>query len=117
MPKQKISRGKGFLLTLIILVIAVILTLGYFGISVQRDVVGNATVQSNFVYVSDQIKALWDTYLKDLAIRLWHWTVVYITNLPVGSGNGIEIPQITMPGIINTLQSTDPLNTAPPATQ
>ncbi len=101
--------SKGSLITLAILLAAGITLLGYFGINLQRDIVGNPTVESNFSYVINGVQIIWNTYLRDAAIKLWHWTVVNITNLPVGSGNAIKIPQVTYPGIINTLQSTDPL--------
>lgn len=105
--------NKGSLIMLAILLAAGIALLGYFGINIKRDIADNPNVESNFSYVSTEIGTFWNTYLEDAAIKLWHWTVVNITNLPVGSGNGIKIPQITYPGLINTLQSTDRMNGQP----
>lgn len=86
--------SKGSLILTIILFIAVITIMGYFGISLQRDIVDNPSVQSNFSYVSSEIKWLWNTYLKQAATNLWHWVVINVTNLPIGTGNEIQVPQV-----------------------
>ena len=86
------TSGSIFILTL--LIIAGIAVLGYFGINVQRDVVGNPTVQSNFSYVWGQLSFVWDNYLRDMAVGLWNWIITNVTNLPVGSGNGILAPMV-----------------------
>ena len=118
MSISKFSRKKGSLFTLVLLIIAMVIVLGYFGINVQRDVIGNSTVQNNFTYLYDQVKWFWNTYLEDLAIRLWQWTIVNVTNLPVGSGNGIQIPQVLLPiDIWNLPNPLDVLNTTQNQTQ
>jgi hypothetical protein len=93
---------------LVVILIAIIAALGFFGISVQNDIVGNPVIQSNFSYVWGQISVFWNLYLKDLAIGLWHWAILNVTNLPVGSGNGIPIPQVNFP--INLSSIPSPLN-------
>ncbi len=109
---SKFSRNKGSLFALVLVIIALVVVLGYFGISVRQDIVGNPTVQSNFVYVFGEVKMFWNNYLKDLAVRLWYWTIVNVTNLPVGSGNGIQIPQVPLPiDIWNLPNPLDVLNT------
>lgn len=100
--------NKGSALTLVIVLVVIIAILGYFGISVQNDVVANPTVQSNFSYVWNQISMFWNTYLKDLALALWNWAIINVTNLPVGSGNGIPIPYVNLPIDISNLPN--PLN-------
>jgi hypothetical protein len=116
LPKRKGGYSRGSIVTLIIILIAVIAVMGYFGISVQRDVVGNPTIQSNFSYVWTQISVFWNAYLKDLAIGLWRWAIINVTNLPVGSGNGIPIPHINWPVDISNL--SNPINALqnPPTT-
>lgn len=100
--------NKGSMFMLVIILIAIIAVMGYFGISVQNDVIGNPTVQSNFSYVWGQVSTFWNTYLKDLAIGLWHWAIINVTNLPVGSGNGIPIPHVNLPIDLSSIPS--PLN-------
>ncbi len=76
-----------------ILLIAVIALMGYFGISLERDVAGNPTIQSNFSYVWNEIKFVWNNYLKEATGKLWRWAVINVNNLPLGSGNGVQVPQ------------------------
>lgn len=95
---MNLKRHKGSIFILIIIIIAIIAVLGYFGISVQRDVVGNPTVQSNFSYVTAQAKMIWVTYLKEPTMVIWKWAVNNVLNLPVGTGsNGITVPQVNLP--------------------
>ena len=88
-------RNKGSLLLIAILFAAIIAVMGYFGISLERDVVGNLTVQSNFSYVSDKIKYVWGNYLRETSTNLWRWAVINVTNLPIGTGNEIQVPQVS----------------------
>lgn len=89
-------RHRGSVLTLIVVIVAIILILGYYGISIQRDIVQNPTNQSNFSYVWTQLADFWNNYLKAPVLAVWRWAVANVLNLPVQTGsNGITIPQIT----------------------
>lgn len=91
------KHSKGSLVALVIIILAVIVALGYFGISVKRDIVDNPTVEENTGYVWGKIKYLWDNYLKDAAIKVWDWAFINLRNLPLGTGNQIQVPGVEMP--------------------
>jgi len=82
-----------------IIIAAIIVSLGYFGINIQRDIIGNPTIQSNFTYLYKQGLKAWDTYIKSGFKRTFSWISGQIENLPVGSDNGINIPQIDLNNI------------------
>lgn len=90
--------NKGSIFMFVILVIALLAVLGYFGINVNRDVVQNPNVQSNFSYVWGNLQDLWNNYFKQPAKIVWNWALINVINLPVKTGNnGINIPGVNMP--------------------
>lgn len=106
---MNVMRRRGSIFILVLIIIATIALLGYFGISVQRDIVGNPTVQSNFGYVTGEVKYIWVTYLKETTLKIWSWAVNNVLNLPVGTGNnGINVPQIDTQSI--SIPSDVPVN-------
>lgn len=69
--KFKYETNRGVLVKWIIIIIAVILVLSYFGISI-RSTAESATGQDNFSYVWNGIVNIWNNYIKDPATYLWN---------------------------------------------
>lgn len=65
---------KGFLKTIIIIVIALII-LGWFGFDV-KSIIESERVQRNLHYVWDIVVRIWDNYLAGPAIFVWDKVVV-----------------------------------------
>jgi len=88
---------KGFIIELAILLIAVLLISAYFGIDIQKDIVNNPNIQSNFWYLYDLADTVWYSYLRGPVLAIWVWALNNVINLPVGTGNnGIVVPQIPL---------------------
>lgn len=67
---SKIERQRGFIRTIIILVIA-LLALSYYGFDLRKTV-DDPTTQSNFSYVKGIVLDVWHRYLEEPAKYLWN---------------------------------------------
>jgi hypothetical protein len=62
----------------LLFIILILVTLGLFGVSVERDVVQNENVQENVSYVSTGAIGFWNTYLREPARWVWEDFIVGI---------------------------------------
>lgn len=67
---QKISQRKGFI-KIIILIVAALLILSYFGISL-RSVINAPVTQDNISYTTGATVGFWNIYLKQPVTYLWN---------------------------------------------
>ena len=70
MPMKSIPTNTGLVRTIILIVIALII-LSYFGFNL-REIVNSPTGKGNFTFTQEIMINIWNDYLKDPAIYLWH---------------------------------------------
>jgi len=68
--KNQPAAGERGLIKMILIIIAALLIISYFGINL-RDLVNAPTTQDNITYVATTTVTVWDSYLKVPATYLW----------------------------------------------
>lgn len=71
-----IGQSSGFIKTIVVIVIALII-LGYFGYNVQ-DIVNSPMVQKNLNYAWDLVQHVWNNYLKIPMTFIWDKIIIGI---------------------------------------
>jgi len=106
---KKIPTDRG-LIKMILIIIAALLILSYFGINL-RNLVNSPTNQDNVSYVATTSVSVWNTYLKQPATYLWNdvflnliWNpaIDNLTRMKEGQPTDVQnsaptIPQIQQP--------------------
>ncbi|MES2470661.1 MAG: hypothetical protein V4526_00275 [Patescibacteria group bacterium] len=68
---------QGFIIKLVLIIIAVILIVSYFGIDIE-DTANTPTAKKNFSYVTDRIVYVWDNFLKKPFKVVYDFIYIYI---------------------------------------
>lgn len=96
---HRIGQSSGFVKTIIIIIIALII-LGYFGYNVQ-DIVNSPTVQKNLNYAWDIVQYVWQNYLKVPVMFVWDKIIIGLgwDNLIKLIGGGKAVPDEVLPAV------------------
>ena len=76
------------MLRTIIVLILILAVVSYFGFNL-KDFINNPTVRSNFAYVWDFVKDIWDKYLKNVAMIFWN--SVFVDTITKGIKDNLDV--------------------------
>ncbi len=71
MVVMKNSLNRGGLLRTIVLIVALLIVLGYFGFN-MRNIVASPVVHDNLIYAKELVVTGWNNYLKRPSTYLWN---------------------------------------------
>lgn len=72
------NKEQGFIKTIVIIVVALII-LGYLGIDIKQ-VIDSPTTQHNFSYVTQVILYVWNHFLKDITFYVWEHLILPVVH-------------------------------------